>query len=61
MAPEVRRALEHHLADCRTCRILYDSTRKTIRIVTDAGAWELPAGVSERLTAKILAALEKTD
>ncbi len=57
--PEVRRALVHHLADCRTCQVLYDSARKTIRIVTDAGAWELPREVSDRLTARILAALEK--
>ena len=39
------RALEHHLAECRTCQVLYDSTRKTIRIVTDAGAGSCPAGV----------------
>jgi predicted anti-sigma-YlaC factor YlaD len=59
--PEVRRALEHHLSECRTCRVLYDSTRKTIRIVTEAGAWEVPAGVSERLAARVLAALEKSN
>lgn len=59
--PEVRAALARHLAECRTCQVLYDSTRKTIRIVTDAGAWELPAEVSDRLTARILAALEKTN
>ncbi len=58
--PDVRGDLEHHLAECRTCRVLYDSTRKTIRIVTDAGAWEVPAAVSERLAARILAALEKS-
>ncbi len=58
---EVRAALAHHLAECRTCQVLYDSTRKTIRIVTDAGAWELPPEVSDRLTARILAALERTN
>ncbi len=59
--PDVRRTLEHHLAECRTCQVLYDSTRKTIRIVTDAGAWEVPPGFSDRLSARILAALEKTN
>jgi predicted anti-sigma-YlaC factor YlaD len=58
---DVRRALEHHLSECSTCRVLYDSTRKTVRIVTDAGAWEVPAAVSERLAARILAALEETN
>jgi anti-sigma factor RsiW len=59
--PELRRALLHHLAECRTCQILYDSTRRTIRIVTDVGAWDLPAEVSQRLTGRILAAIDKRD
>lgn len=58
-ARALRDQLERHLAECRTCRVLYDSTRKTIRIVTDAGSWELPADVSERLAVKILEAVKK--
>jgi anti-sigma factor RsiW len=54
---EARRELERHLAECRACEVLYDSTRKTIRIVTDAGAFALPEGVSKRLLERIREAL----
>lgn len=52
---EVRRELELHLSHCRTCQALYDSTRKTIRIVTESGSFELPEKVSERIVNNILA------
>jgi anti-sigma factor RsiW len=53
-APGVREEIERHLAECRTCRVLVDSTRKTLTIVTDAGTFELPSGLSDRLTALIM-------
>lgn len=56
---DLRARLERHLAECTTCCVLYDSTRKTIRIVTDAGSWEVPEEVTERLAAKILGAVKK--
>lgn len=56
LSPELRRLLEHHLADCGACRVLYDSTRKTLTILSDAGAVELAPEVSERLAARILSA-----
>ena len=43
VALEVRAQLETHLAHCNTCQVLYDSTRKTLRIVTDSGSFEYPA------------------
>ena len=52
---EMRRELERHLAHCHTCRVIYDSTRKTLRIVTESGSFELPEGVSARLMTKIMA------
>jgi len=58
-ARSVRLELERHLAECRTCRVLYDSTRKTIRVVTDAGSWEIPEEISERLAARILSGARK--
>ena len=57
-ARSVRAQLERHLAECRTCSVLYDTTRRTIRIVTDTGSWEVPEEVSARLAAKILAAVK---
>ncbi len=37
-----------------TCQVLVDSTRKTLTIVTEAGRFELPTGLSDRLTATIM-------
>jgi len=55
----LREQLERHLAECRTCSVLYDSTLKTIRIVTEAGTWDLPAEVSAALAERILKAVKK--
>jgi len=49
----VRRAIERHLAECRTCEALYDSTRKSVRIVTESGGFELPAGLSARVMERL--------
>jgi anti-sigma factor RsiW len=54
---DLRRELERHLAECRTCQVLYDTTRKTLRLVTDAGSFEVPDTVSERLVNRILSGL----
>jgi anti-sigma factor RsiW len=56
-----RRELERHLAECHACEVLYDSTRKTIRIVTDAGAFALPDDVSKRLLDRIREAMSRDD
>jgi anti-sigma factor RsiW len=58
-ARDLRARLERHISECRTCSVLYDSTRKTIRIVTDAGTWEVPEDVTRRLAARILRAVKK--
>jgi hypothetical protein len=40
---DLRAHLEAHLAECASCSVLYDSTRKTIRILTDTSAFALSA------------------
>lgn len=55
VAEELRRNLERHLAECRTCQVLYDSTRKTLSVATDAGTFELPETVSEQFVKRIMA------
>ncbi len=55
LSPDIRRALEAHLATCRTCHILLDSVRKTLRIVTDSGSFELPLERSSPLVERIMA------
>ena len=54
LAAEIREQLEAHLAECNTCQVLYDSTRKTLRIVTDSGSFEYPEPISEPLMSKIM-------
>ena len=57
VSSDIRRELERHLAECRTCQVLYDTTRKTLRIVTDVGSFEVPEAVSERLINRIMSGL----
>ena len=54
VAPDLRERIRHHLAECRMCTVLVDSTRKTITILTEAGSFELPERLSDRLTATIM-------
>jgi len=57
VSTDIRRELDRHLAECRTCQVLYDTTRKTLRIVTDVGSFEIPDAVSERLIKRIMSGL----
>ena len=54
VATEVRESLQMHLAHCQSCQVLYDSTRKTLRIVTESGSFEYPAPIAEPLVTKIM-------
>jgi hypothetical protein len=57
VADEVRHQLEQHLAHCQTCTVLVDSSRKTLKIVTDTGTFDLPEStfrpIAERIMARI--------
>ena len=57
LSAAVRRELEAHLAECRTCEVIYDSMRKSVRLVTDTRSFELDESLSERLLATIRAKL----
>ena len=48
-------SLEQHLSACRDCRIIVDTTRKTVEIFCNSEPLPLPAPVHERLM-KVLAA-----
>jgi predicted anti-sigma-YlaC factor YlaD len=54
VAADLRADLESHLAQCQTCRVILDSTRKTIRIVTESRSFDVPEELSERIIAKIM-------
>ncbi len=49
----LRLELERHLAACRTCRVLHDSVRRTLSIVSDLGRFEIPESASEPLFERI--------
>lgn len=57
--PEVRRELELHVSQCRACHVLYDSTRKTVKIVTDSSAFDLPQDVADSITDSVMAKIRK--
>ena len=52
-------ALERHLAGCRDCRIIVDTTRKTIEIFCNSEPLPLPAPVHERLMKALAAKFSK--
>jgi predicted anti-sigma-YlaC factor YlaD len=54
-SPEVRARLEEHLHECKTCRVILDSTRKTIRIVTDGGSFTLSVDQVEPIVKEVMA------
>lgn len=50
---EMRRAIEEHISRCRKCRVVLDTTRKTLKIVADAEPFEVPLAVSARLYTRL--------
>jgi predicted anti-sigma-YlaC factor YlaD len=55
VADEVRHQLDSHLGRCRTCQVIYDSSRKTLRILTDSGSFDLPEAAAKPIRDKIMA------
>jgi len=60
VASQVRRQLEEHLSHCQTCTVLVDSSRKTLKIVTDTGSFDLPEAVFGSITAQIMDRIKET-
>ena len=57
---EVRQELELHLSQCRACHVLYDSVRKTVRIVSESNSFELPQSVFDPIIDRVMTKL-RTD
>ena len=53
VSDEVRRAIEEHLRHCRTCRVLIDSTRRSVRILADGREVELPAPLAQKIMSRV--------
>jgi len=50
---ELARAIEKHLARCRRCWVVYDTSRRTLAIVAENRPPATPLAVSERLHARL--------
>jgi predicted anti-sigma-YlaC factor YlaD len=59
VSDEVRAHLEEHLHECKTCQVIVDSTRKTIRIVTESGCFALPEDAVEPIVKDVMARIRK--
>jgi len=59
LTPEMRRLLEAHLAQCRRCAALIDSTHNILVLVADERVFELPAGFSARLRARLMQEIKR--
>jgi predicted anti-sigma-YlaC factor YlaD len=55
VAAEIRAQIESHLAHCQTCQIVYDSARKTVRVLTDCGSFDLPEAASKPIVENVMA------
>jgi Putative zinc-finger len=59
VSPEIRQELELHLSQCRSCQVLCDSSRKTVRIVTESRCFELPQSASDPIIEHVMAKLRE--
>jgi Putative zinc-finger len=57
VSPEVRQELELHLSQCRACHVLYDSSRKTIKIVSESNSFELPQRIFDPIIDRVMSKL----
>jgi predicted anti-sigma-YlaC factor YlaD len=57
--PVLRAEIDLHLETCEICSAVLDSTRNVVILVADERVFELPAGYSERLHARIDRELEE--
>jgi len=55
VAEGVRAQLEAHLSHCSNCQVVYDSAKKTIRVLTDSGSFDLPEAAAKPITERIMA------
>jgi anti-sigma factor RsiW len=46
--------VEHHIAECKHCEVVLDSTTKTINIYRDHEIYDFPPELEQRLTSAIM-------
>ena len=60
VSAEIRQELELHLSQCRACHVLYDSSRKTIKIISESKSFEVPQEVFDPVIDRVMSKL-RTD
>jgi predicted anti-sigma-YlaC factor YlaD len=58
-SPDLRLRLEEHLRECKTCRVIVDSTQKTIRIVIDHNTFTLSFEKVEPIVSEVMAKVRR--
>lgn len=53
VSPALRAEIEEHLSACHNCTVLFDTTRKTLTLVSDTYFVELPVGLTERVLQRL--------
>ena len=53
LPPETRELVQKHLENCGICSAILDSTRNILILTADDRVFELPAGYSESLHARL--------
>jgi anti-sigma factor (TIGR02949 family) len=56
-----RETIERHLANCRHCSAVMDSTRNILVLVGDARTFEVPVGFGERLHNRLQESIDATE
>ena len=52
---DIRRRVEEHVSECPNCFVVYDTTKKTLKVYKGMEPAEIPAEIHDRL----MAALQK--
>ncbi len=55
VAPDLLAEVEHHIAECKHCEVVLDSTTKTINIYRDHELYDFPPELEQRLHTAIMA------
>lgn len=61
VTPEMKEAIERHLANCRHCSAVFDSTRNILTLIGDARTFEVPVGFGERLHDRLQSLMDSGD
>jgi predicted anti-sigma-YlaC factor YlaD len=61
LPPETKELVQKHLENCEICSAILDSTRNILILTADDRVFELPAGYSERLHARLAREIRGTN